>query len=214
MYMPEDVQFWLDNFCDSFKEIFTACEEKYDCKSSQSDYGDGEFGISAKNFLFRVFFKDSKSLYLSPALPPQPCFLSLKKSESPSYSATFTFYHLLSPPSHCRGLQPQEVGRGWLTLGHPQECSPTFAKKQFDILKLCLLNKWVCMKVILTCFWAGPPFEDRRQTEKNQAARGTHRSWGPSPKNIFKNFFGEILFLFDILLLLPRRSHLLKRCSW
>ena len=124
-------------------------------------------------------------------------FSLIKKSESPSYSATFTFCHLLSPPSHCRGLQPQEVGRGWLTLGHPQECSPTFAKKQFDILKLCLLNKWVCMKVILTCFWAGPPFEERRQTEKNQAARGTHISWGPSPKNIFNNFFWEILFLYD-----------------
>ena len=34
MYVPEDVQFWLDNFCHSLKEIFTACEENND---SQSD---------------------------------------------------------------------------------------------------------------------------------------------------------------------------------
>ena len=37
MYVPEDVQFWLDNFCHNVKEIFTACEENNDCNSSQSD---------------------------------------------------------------------------------------------------------------------------------------------------------------------------------
>ena len=51
MYVPEDVQFWLDNFCDNVKEIFTAYEEKYECNSSRSDYGDGEFGRCGKKFL-------------------------------------------------------------------------------------------------------------------------------------------------------------------
>ena len=131
----------------------------------------------------------AKNSFQSLCSSPQAMFFLIKKNESLSHSATFTFCHLLSPPSHCRGLQPQEEGRGWLTLGHPQESSPTFAKKHMDILKLWLLNKWVCVKVILTCFWAGPPFEERRQTEKNQAARGTHRSWGPSPKKYFQQIF-------------------------
>ena len=54
MYVPEDVQFWLDNFCDNVKEIFTAYEEKYECNSSQSDYGDGEFGRCGKKIAFQI----------------------------------------------------------------------------------------------------------------------------------------------------------------
>ena len=42
MYVPEDVQFWLDNFCNNVKEILKACEEKYECNSSQSDFTETE----------------------------------------------------------------------------------------------------------------------------------------------------------------------------
>ena len=74
MYVPEDVQFWLDNFCNNVKEIFTACEENNDCNSSQSDTETETLEDVAKKILSYFLFKDSESLYLSPARPPSHVF--------------------------------------------------------------------------------------------------------------------------------------------
>ena len=54
MYVPEDVQFWLDNFCHNVEEIFTACEEKNYCNSSQSDTEAETLGDVVK-IPFRLF---------------------------------------------------------------------------------------------------------------------------------------------------------------
>ena len=112
MYMPEDVQFWLDKFCHSLKEIFTACEENNDCNSSQSDTETETLENVAKKSFHTFSLKIVKVSICPLLVPPKPCFLSLKKVKVPRILQLSLSVTCSSPQAIAEVSNPKRWGVG------------------------------------------------------------------------------------------------------